>query len=97
QRFCAFFCMVFKEQELRAQIYQDAISFSTRARPKDGSGLYFLLILNFSDLCFSGRNQSTWTRPTFCRTSLFGIFIEISSKGCQFFQWKSRQWGKGSS
>jgi hypothetical protein len=39
ERFCAFFCMVFKEQELYAQIYNDAISISTRARPKDGTGM----------------------------------------------------------
>jgi hypothetical protein len=36
ERFCAFFCMVFGERELRAQIYEDAVTFSTRARPKEG-------------------------------------------------------------
>jgi hypothetical protein len=38
ERFCAFFCMVFKAKELHAQIYEDAISISTRAKPKDGGG-----------------------------------------------------------
>jgi hypothetical protein len=37
QRFCAFFCMVFKEKELHAQIYDDAITFSTRAKPNNRS------------------------------------------------------------
>jgi hypothetical protein len=45
ERFCAFFCMVFKAKELHAQIYEDAITISTRARPKDIAGK---LILNFS-------------------------------------------------
>jgi hypothetical protein len=50
ERFCAFFCMVFKARELHAQIYEDAISISTRAKPKDGAGkplltfAYLLLI-----------------------------------------------------
>src|SRR4051794_1987270 len=30
ERFCAFFCMVYKVDELHAQIYDDAISVSTR-------------------------------------------------------------------
>ena len=37
ERFCAFFCMVFKETELQAQIYEDAISIGTRAKAKDGN------------------------------------------------------------
>ena len=37
ERFCAFFCMVYREQELNAQIYEDAISISTRAKPKTGN------------------------------------------------------------
>jgi hypothetical protein len=36
ERFCAFFCMVFRERELHAQIYEDSISISTRAKSKDG-------------------------------------------------------------
>jgi len=36
ERFCAFFCAVFKETELRAQIYEDAISITTRAKLKEG-------------------------------------------------------------
>jgi hypothetical protein len=48
ERFCAFFCMVFKEQELHAQIYEDAISISTRARPKDvnSMSLSFIIVIN---------------------------------------------------
>jgi hypothetical protein len=38
ERLCAFFCMVFKEPALHAQIYEDALAFSSRARPKEGSG-----------------------------------------------------------
>jgi len=36
ERFCSFFCMVFGEKELRAQIYEDAVAFSTRAKPREG-------------------------------------------------------------
>ena len=35
ERLCPFFCMVFRQQQLHARVYEDAISFSTRARPKD--------------------------------------------------------------
>jgi hypothetical protein len=38
EHFCAFFCMVFKVKELYAQIYEDAITISTRAKPKDTAG-----------------------------------------------------------
>jgi hypothetical protein len=41
ERFCSFFCMVFGRQELQAQIYEDAIAMSTRARPKE-SGMWYL-------------------------------------------------------
>ena len=39
ERFCAFFCMVFKHKELGAQVNEDSISFTTRMKPKD-SGLF---------------------------------------------------------
>ena len=45
ERFCAFFCMVFKEQELHAQIYEDAISISTRAKPKDVTSMLLSFIM----------------------------------------------------
>jgi hypothetical protein len=48
--FCAFFCMVFKENELQAQIYKDAVSFSTRAKAKEGEWDKFLLHLPLADL-----------------------------------------------
>jgi hypothetical protein len=38
ERFCAFFCTVFKERVLGAQIKENAISITTRAKPKDGAG-----------------------------------------------------------
>jgi hypothetical protein len=38
ERFCAFFCTVFKETQLAAQIRENAISITTRAKPKDGAG-----------------------------------------------------------
>jgi hypothetical protein len=43
ERFCAFFCAIFNEQELCAQIYEDSISISTRAKPKSNNpGKHFL-------------------------------------------------------
>jgi hypothetical protein len=43
ERFSAFFCMVFKERELAAQIRDNAISITTRAKPRDatGTGMFF--------------------------------------------------------
>ena len=35
ERFCAFFCMVFKQVDLAAQVYENAIAITTRAKPKD--------------------------------------------------------------
>jgi hypothetical protein len=35
ERFCAFFCMVFKVPELRAQIFEGSVVISTRAKQKD--------------------------------------------------------------
>jgi hypothetical protein len=45
ERFCAFFCMVFKVEELYAQIYEDAISISTRAKPRDTAGELYIVML----------------------------------------------------
>jgi hypothetical protein len=50
ERFCAFFCEVFDVRELRAQIYEDNISITTRSRPKEGtspSGKIYLFIRLF--------------------------------------------------
>lgn len=52
ERFCAFFCAVFKEPELRAQVYENAISFSTRARPRDAPGEYLSTCIQFHWLIF---------------------------------------------
>jgi hypothetical protein len=35
ERFCAFFCAVFKVPELRAQIFDGSVVLSTRAKQKD--------------------------------------------------------------
>jgi len=35
ERFCSFFCMVFKETGLHIQMYKGCISISTRARSKE--------------------------------------------------------------
>jgi hypothetical protein len=35
ERFCVFFCMIFKSNPLGANITEDAISFSTRLKPKE--------------------------------------------------------------
>jgi hypothetical protein len=35
ERFCSFFCMVFGEEELHAQIYENTISVTTRAKAKE--------------------------------------------------------------
>jgi hypothetical protein len=48
ERLCAFFCMVFKEKELHAQIYEDALTFSTRARPRDAVNTVSKLHCRFS-------------------------------------------------
>jgi hypothetical protein len=44
QRFCAFFCTVFKERYLKASIYDNAISFGVRARSQNNasSSMYSL-------------------------------------------------------
>jgi hypothetical protein len=49
QRFCAFFCMIFKQPQLSAQIYENAIAITTRAKFKDSKNTTstFLIISPF--------------------------------------------------
>ena len=45
ERFCAFFCMVFKVPELRAQIFDGSVMLSTRAKQKDDGMCYSYLMM----------------------------------------------------
>ena len=53
ERFYSFFCMVFGERELRAQIYEDTVTFSTCARPREG---IFLCVVYYVAIAWSDCN-----------------------------------------
>src|SRR5277367_670417 len=61
ERFCTFFCTIFKQPNLSAQIYENSISVTTRAKPKDSkrdttSTFYqFHLTMPCSDICMVSR------------------------------------------
>lgn len=49
ERFCAFFCMVFKVPELRAQILEGSVMISTRAKQRDkDDGKYFVSYMHYN-------------------------------------------------
>jgi hypothetical protein len=57
ERFGAFFCAVFDEDELYAQIYENSVAITTRVKPKESkpgeSNCMFFAQLTLNEICAS--------------------------------------------
>jgi hypothetical protein len=79
ERFCAFFCMVFKVPELRAQIFEGSVVISTRAKQKDKDDgkycSYFIYITTCSNTVYftGGSSGSSFAKLLARKKSLTAL------------------------